>query len=101
MIGQPQIVIGAEINDALRPAVVGDGSPRVGGGAQLRFVKLDRPRSRLHPPSETRRRLERVAPFARKKVAQAELGGILVHKKAVPESSGHGDDEWGETIRFS
>ena len=45
MIGEPEIIIGTEIDDGLRLAVVRDCRARVGRGTHLRFVKFDRPRA--------------------------------------------------------
>src|SRR6186713_2550858 len=87
MIGQAKVIVGAEIDDRLRLAAVGDGGAGFGGGAQLGLVKFDRPRARLHPSGEAGRGLKRIASFAREEVTEAEIGGIIVHKKTAPNES--------------
>src|SRR5215470_17375368 len=90
MIGEPEIIVGAEIDHSMRLAVVGDGRARFRGRAQLRLVKLHRPRTRFHPARETRRCLKRIASFPRKKIAQTEIGRVVVHKKTAPNEKGRG-----------
>ncbi len=90
MIGQAEVVVGAKINHRLRPAVVGDGGARFRRRPHLRFVKFDRPRSRLHPASKAGRRLEWIARFGREEITQAKFGWIVVHKKTAPGENGRG-----------
>ncbi len=92
VIGQPEIIVGAEIDDGLRFAVVGDRGPRVGGGEQFRLVKFDRPRARLHPASESGGRLQRISSFGREEITQTKFGWIVAHKKTAPRDIWRGEN---------
>src|SRR5882762_769751 len=79
MVGQTKIIVGAKIDDALRLAVVSDGSAGIRPGEQFRLIQFDRPRAGLHPGGETWRGLQWVAAFAREEIAQAEFCRVFVH----------------------
>ena len=55
MIRQAEVIVGTEIDDGVRFAVIGDGGARIRGGEQLRLVEFDRPCPGLHPFRETGR----------------------------------------------
>src|ERR1044071_9374207 len=98
MISQSEIIVGAKINDSLRSAVVSDGRARFSRGAHFRFVELHGPRACFHPTGKTGRRLEWVAAFAREEVSEAEIGGIIAHKKTAPNESGRGEIDPGRIV---
>src|SRR5947207_13196915 len=78
MVGQTEIIVGAKIDDALRLAVVSDGSAGIRAGEQFRLIQFDRPRAGLHPGGETWRGLQWVAAFAREKIAQTNFCRVFV-----------------------
>ena len=73
MIGEAEIIVGTEIDDRMRLAVVIQRRPRFGRAQHLRLVKFDGPFAHLMPAREGRRRLERILAVADEKVAQAEF----------------------------
>ena len=79
MIGEAEIVVGAEIDDRPGLAVVIDRCPGVGTGEQFRLIEFDRPCAGLHPAGKSWRSLQRVASFARDEIAQAKFCRIVVH----------------------
>src|SRR5437870_6418020 len=79
MVGQTEIIVGAKIDDALRLAVVSDGSAGIRAGEQFRLIQFNRPRAGLHPGGETWRGLQRVAAFTRQEIAQTEFCRVFVH----------------------
>src|SRR6266478_6095910 len=80
MIGEAEIIIGAEINYGMRFAAVGDRCSRVCGGEELRLVQLGCPRTSAHPIRKARWSFQRVVALAHKKIAQTKFCWILVHQ---------------------
>src|SRR5687768_12299747 len=79
MVGQAEIIVGTEIDDRMRLAVIVEGSARFRRTEKLRLVQFDGPLPDMVPASEGRGWLQRVLAVADKEIAQAELAGIRFH----------------------
>ena len=66
VIGQTQIVVGTEIDDRMRFAVVVKRGPRFGRAEELRLVQLDGPLPDMVPSREGRGRFQRILAVADK-----------------------------------
>src|SRR5262249_44465006 len=79
MIGEAKIIVGAEINDRARPAIVIDCCARFGAGEQFGLVEFNRPRAGLHPAGKAWRGFQWIAAFDRDEIAQTEFCRVVIH----------------------
>src|SRR2546430_15871133 len=79
MIGEAEIIVGTEINDRARLAVVTNRCARFGAGEQFRLIEFNRQSAGLHPAGKGWWSLQRIAAFARDEIAQTKFCRILVH----------------------
>ena len=79
MIGEAEIIVGAEINDRARLAVITNRGARFGAGEQFRLIEFNRQCAGLHPAGKGWWSLQRIAAFARDEIAQIKFCRVLIH----------------------